>query len=84
MTVLVGQSKLEDGHDSDDPEDDLDQGFWAWIVVLGSFLTNGIIFGVINCYGILFKQIESNFAAGHENAKFLTCKSLFDTRQNVT
>lgn len=51
-----------------------DGGFWAWIVVLGSFLANGIIFGSINCFGILFDAIKQKYVANNENAKFLTCE----------
>ncbi|KAI1299304.1 Monocarboxylate transporter 10 [Halotydeus destructor] len=49
-----------------------DGGFWAWIVVLGAFLANGIIFGVINCFGVLFESIQNQFVPDETDAKFLT------------
>ena len=60
-----------------------DGGFLAWIIVLGSFLANGIIFGVINCYGVMFKSIQQEFANDKPDAKFLTgklCTLLLDLR----
>lgn len=59
---------------SDNENSELDGGFWAWIVVLGAFLTNGIIFGVINCFGVIFKQIQENFSTDGDTSSFLTCK----------
>ena len=53
---------------------EVDGGFWAWIVVLGAFLTNGIIFGVINCFGVIFKQIQDKFSTDGDTSSFLTCK----------
>ena len=49
-----------------------DGGFLAWIIVLGSFLANGIIFGVINCFGVMFESIQIEFANNKPDAKFLT------------
>src|SRR5205807_309281 len=49
------------GHRYRRMDNELDSGFWAWIVVLGSFLTNGIIFSIINSYGILFETIQQHF-----------------------
>ncbi|KAJ8921693.1 hypothetical protein NQ315_010603 [Exocentrus adspersus] len=37
-----------------------DGGSRAWIVMLGSFFCNGILFGVINCYGVLYKEFHEN------------------------
>lgn len=67
-----GLSTSTDSSDTQNTE--LDGGFWAWIVVLGAFLTNGIIFGVINCFGVMFKQIEDKFSTNQDNSAFLTCK----------
>ena len=30
----------------------------AWLVMAASFLVNGIVFGILNCYGILFVKVE--------------------------
>lgn len=35
-----------------------DGGTRAWIVVVSAFLCNGIIFGVINSYGIIYKELH--------------------------
>lgn len=52
-----------------------DGGLLAWVVVIASFLTNGIIFGIHNCYGILYvqlkKQLEQN---GIEGAATKACE----------
>lgn len=37
-----------------------DGGTRAWLVMLGSFFCNGILFGVINSYGVLYTEILSN------------------------
>lgn len=34
-----------------------DGGSRAWLVMIGSFFCNGIIFGVINSYGVIFKEL---------------------------
>ena len=46
-----------------------DGGFWAWLVLLSCFLVNGIIFGIINTFGILFVQLKKDMdEAGVEDA----------------
>ena len=46
-----------------------DGGCWAWLVLLGCFLVNGIIFGIINTFGILFVQLKADMdKAGVEDA----------------
>ena len=58
---------LSDKYSSPQPPDG---GCWAWLVLLGCFLVNGIIFGIINTFGILFvKLIEEMERAGIEDAK---------------
>jgi len=48
-----------------------DGGIKAWIVVFCSFLINGIVFGIINTYGILFVKLKESLAAsGEEDAAF--------------
>jgi len=37
-----------------------DGGFWAWLVMISCFLVNGIIFGIINTFGILFVQLKKD------------------------
>ena len=46
-----------------------DGGCWAWLVLFGCFLVNGIIFGIINTFGILFVQLKADMdKAGVEDA----------------
>jgi len=46
-----------------------DGGVWAWVVMLSCFLVNGIIFGIINTFGILFVQLNKELEeAGVEDA----------------
>lgn len=71
--LIHGSSSSVRTDSSDSENTELDGGFWAWIVVLGAFLTNGIIFGVINCFGVIFKQIQTEFGGG-DTSSFLTCK----------
>lgn len=37
-----------------------DGGSRAWAVMLGSFFCNGILFGVINSYGVLYTEFHDN------------------------
>lgn len=37
-----------------------DGGSRAWIVMMGSFFCNGILFGVINSYGVLYNEFHDN------------------------
>ncbi|XP_076373748.1 monocarboxylate transporter 10-like isoform X2 [Tachypleus tridentatus] len=49
------------------------EGGWGWVVCLDSFLTNGIIFGVMNCFGVIFVTLKDRFEATHsDDAAFLT------------
>ena len=43
----------------------------AWLVMFCSFLVNGIVFSIINCFGILFGHLkESLEEAGDGDASF--------------
>ena len=57
-----------------------DGGFRAWLVVLVSFLCNGVIFGIINCYGVLYVAfLEQMESAGVANAAFKCCEYVSPT-----
>eukprot|EP00092_Neocalanus_flemingeri_P032266 GFUD01035077.1.p1 GENE.GFUD01035077.1~~GFUD01035077.1.p1 ORF type:complete len:470 (+),score=60.91 GFUD01035077.1:250-1659(+) len=46
-----------------------DGGFWAWLVMGSCFLANGIVFGIINTFGILFVKLKADMEeAGVEDA----------------
>lgn len=40
-----------------------DGGSRAWCVMIGSFLCNGILFGVINSYSVFYNEIYENLIA---------------------
>ncbi|CAG9858588.1 unnamed protein product [Phyllotreta striolata] len=40
-----------------------DGGSRAWVVMLASFFCNGILFGVINSYGVLYKELHDSLMA---------------------
>ena len=43
----------------------------AWLVMFCSFLVNGIVFSIINCFGILFSHLKQSLEeAGDEDASF--------------
>ncbi|XP_057371942.1 monocarboxylate transporter 10-like [Daphnia carinata] len=37
-----------------------DGGPHAWLIVIASFLTNGIVFGIHNCYGIIYVRLRTH------------------------
>ncbi|KAG8195907.1 hypothetical protein JTE90_001142 [Oedothorax gibbosus] len=47
-------------------------GGWGWVVCLASFWTNGTIFGIMNCFGVLYVKLKDKFAETHEEAAFVT------------
>ncbi|XP_059084168.1 monocarboxylate transporter 10-like isoform X2 [Tigriopus californicus] len=50
-----------------------DGGFWAWLVLIASFLTNGIIFGTINSFGVIFVYLCEQY---HDDKAAATKASL--------
>lgn len=52
-------------------------GGWGWVVCLASFWTNGTIFGIMNCFGVLYVKLKDRFAETHEEAAFVTCEYFF-------
>lgn len=47
-------------------------GGWGWVVCLTSMATNGIVFGLINCFGILYVALRDKYAKGDPNISFKT------------
>ncbi|XP_037080716.1 monocarboxylate transporter 10-like [Pollicipes pollicipes] len=64
--------KRPDGADPPGARDtEKDGGAAGWLVVLVSFLCNGIIFGIVNCYGVLYVALLQKMEAnGVANAAF--------------
>lgn len=55
-----------------------DGGFRAYAVMVGSFLTNGLLFGVINSYSVIYSELEKQLKTAHvENAESRACKYYF-------
>lgn len=52
-----------------------DGGFRAYAVMVGSFLTNGLVFGVINSYSVIFPVVEGYVQSQNiTNASSRACK----------
>lgn len=65
-TEVINQKSLQNGtsHKKEalvDPFLPPDGGTKAWLVLIGSFFCNGIVFGVINSYSVLYAQFHDNF-----------------------
>lgn len=68
--VVVG------GDDEQEEFQPPDGGSRAWLVMVGSFFCNGIIFGVINSYGVIFKKLNDDLKSqsdGDESGKAGEC-----------
>lgn len=73
LSEMEPRNKTEEDTKAFRPTD----GGWGWVVCLASFWTNGTLFGVMNCFGVLYVNLEKKFAETHHgDAAFLTCKSL--------
>lgn len=46
---------------------------WSWVVCLASFWVHGVVFGLINCFGVLYPEIYK-LAATSSRASFYTCE----------
>ncbi|XP_013785741.1 monocarboxylate transporter 10-like [Limulus polyphemus] len=72
------QKRGSSGQDQDGGKEDyhghsFPEGGWGWVVCLASFWTNGIIFGVMNCYGVIFVELKERFKLTHsEDTAFFT------------
>lgn len=56
-----------------------DGGSRAWSVMVASFFVNGIFFGVINSYSIIFSELKMRLEkSGDMDAAFKACELLFN------
>lgn len=39
-------------------------GGWGWMIAVAAFMVNFIIDGVIGCFGLIYPDLERQFAAG--------------------
>merc|ERR1712192_309312 len=62
-------SDKDSQHEANSKVEPPDGGAWAWLVMSACFLVNGIIFGIINTFGILFVELKKEMVAnGVEDA----------------
>lgn len=58
-SLAKSQSPNEDNDKVDvRPRRQMDGGLRAWLIVLSSFMCNGLIFGVINSYSLVYVELE--------------------------
>lgn len=56
ISKTESNGRLPNNRVSNEPPDG---GFRAYTVIIGSFLTNGILFGVINSYSVIHEVLKS-------------------------
>ncbi|XP_059057444.1 monocarboxylate transporter 10 [Achroia grisella] len=57
--LTVKQKSISNGNvPNETTKEPPDGGFIAYAVMVGSFLTNGLLFGVINCYSIIYTELQ--------------------------
>lgn len=75
--LLTGRNKLEtNGNISHETQrGPPDGGIRAYAVMVGSFLTNGLLFGVINSYSVIYTVLEKQLKdEGVHNSESQACK----------
>lgn len=55
VVKLERNGQVLNGETSREPPDG---GFRAYMIIVGSFLTNGLIFGVINSYSVIYTVLQ--------------------------
>lgn len=63
ITANDSLAKSQSPNDDNDkvdvpPRRQMDGGLRAWLIVLSSFMCNGLIFGVINSYSLVYVELE--------------------------
>lgn len=81
----AGAKHLQNGKATGTADDDEfrppDGGSRAWLVMIGSFFCNGILFGVINSYSVLYNEFYGNLMAKNDtDAASKACKLIFVCR----
>jgi MCP family monocarboxylic acid transporter-like MFS transporter 10 len=67
----IGSSRKQDGSSAVPP----DGGTRAWLVMIASFLCNGILFGVINTYSVIYVDLQKKLEEkGVAEASSKACK----------
>lgn len=53
------------------------EGGWGWVVCLAAFFTNGTIFGIMNCFGVIYVKLQEELQKEYgEVSAFKTCKNI--------
>lgn len=74
-----GSNGVINNMDSDTKEPP-DGGMRAYSIVVASFLINGLLFGVINSYSVIYKVLQEQlYNEGIANSESRACKFLFDS-----
>ncbi|XP_072390634.1 monocarboxylate transporter 10 isoform X1 [Diabrotica undecimpunctata] len=61
LEVVSGKQQNGVGnHEENNNKHPADGGSRAWVIMLASFFCNGILFGVINSYGVLYSEFHDN------------------------
>lgn len=93
--LLGGKSRSEKNgnavHNAPDDEGQSppDGGLRAYLVLLAAFLTNGLVFGQINSYGVIYTVIKTQLEAdevsnaGSRAGKYLTYLKHFFLRKQI-
>lgn len=75
VVVPANRDKKYELQDDEHVHEPPDGGFRAYLVMICAFLCNGILFGIINTYSVIFmslqKQLELN---GEEGSSSKACK----------
>lgn len=54
-------------------------GGWGWVVCFSSMLINGIVFGIVNSFGIIYVRMVKEHEHNVPNIGFKTCEYTFYT-----
>lgn len=49
-------------------------GGWGWVVCIASLWVNGLVFGILNSYGIIYVPMLKIYGTNDPNISFKTCK----------
>ena len=64
MKVKEGNTKQSVEQTEQEPQEDFvpqDGGAQAWLVMICSFIINGVFYGIVDSYGVLFVPLREHF-----------------------
>lgn len=75
--VIVSAKALKARENKDPQIEPPDGGMRAYLVMISAFLCNGILFGIINCYSVIYLSLQRQLKeSGDEAASSKACKFL--------